>query len=675
MLCNLNKVIPSEQGLEHLYTLFNLEGTASQKYSTLIQKFSAFAHRKGASKEDSADIAIEVTLRLVRVNPPPTTVKYVYSALHNAVIDWHRRSENLNSSLENEEFSSLETSTPSRVIELRLAVEDVMKRMRDEYREPLKLCDMLELTAEEAASILNITVPALKSRLYRGRKEFANLYNRPDVEPLLRHEQVIRPEVARITHKPDYSDFEQFLRSLGVSLSLWRELLNPLFNYERRIGSTRTVTTTPQRAPNSIKIERKSVQNIIRSLYQQRYGSPNTKVCELVSFLSDEIRISMNSAEKVLSGRRYLSLEKVNILAQRFPTYQSDLSLLLNPNHRTLRSVKDNEKRSRANKRVDFIRLIASSISELGGLKPYQVVSRIFGVADSYSKELLRGDSFVDGSQIIRVKELLADYGISGEQHSLLLDSFLSEAAKTNPGVLLRGSRLSQIDLILLANNLAPQSMSYNEKISFMATLLNMKPSAFKKTIATGGQLELQGAQKIAQNLIELEDSFIARKIDISIFFHEETYLRRTLQGRGREGLIIYRKFAAASGSTVQIEDFNTDLDRSSLRRLATTSLGDTCYIFSRFGEAWLEPKRLNELRKVIYQILAKEVRQSTRASIVKTLHLESDQAIRKGWQIKDSSVVDHLIVLIRNSSELSCLFKNLEDDELRFVFLRRSSF
>lgn len=53
---------------------------------------------------------------------------------------------------------------------LRIAVRTALKELPIEYREPLILCDLEEVPAKEAADILGISVPALKSRLYRGRR-------------------------------------------------------------------------------------------------------------------------------------------------------------------------------------------------------------------------------------------------------------------------------------------------------------------------------------------------------------------------------------------------------------------------------------------------------------------------------------------------------------------------
>jgi RNA polymerase sigma-70 factor (ECF subfamily) len=53
---------------------------------------------------------------------------------------------------------------------LRVAVRQALEDLPADYREPLILCDLEEVSARDAADVLGISVPALKSRLYRGRK-------------------------------------------------------------------------------------------------------------------------------------------------------------------------------------------------------------------------------------------------------------------------------------------------------------------------------------------------------------------------------------------------------------------------------------------------------------------------------------------------------------------------
>ncbi|HWP30199.1 MAG TPA: sigma-70 family RNA polymerase sigma factor [Fimbriimonadales bacterium] len=53
---------------------------------------------------------------------------------------------------------------------LRVAVREALQDLPKDYREPLILCDLEEISAKDAADVLGISVPALKSRLYRGRR-------------------------------------------------------------------------------------------------------------------------------------------------------------------------------------------------------------------------------------------------------------------------------------------------------------------------------------------------------------------------------------------------------------------------------------------------------------------------------------------------------------------------
>ncbi len=53
---------------------------------------------------------------------------------------------------------------------VKITVQQALETLTPEYREPLILCDLEDVSAKEAAEILKITVPALKSRLYRGRR-------------------------------------------------------------------------------------------------------------------------------------------------------------------------------------------------------------------------------------------------------------------------------------------------------------------------------------------------------------------------------------------------------------------------------------------------------------------------------------------------------------------------
>jgi RNA polymerase sigma-70 factor (ECF subfamily) len=59
----------------------------------------------------------------------------------------------------------------------RMSVRQALNELPADYVDPLILCDVEEVTANEAAEILGISVPALKSRLYRGRSALRQRLN------------------------------------------------------------------------------------------------------------------------------------------------------------------------------------------------------------------------------------------------------------------------------------------------------------------------------------------------------------------------------------------------------------------------------------------------------------------------------------------------------------------
>ena len=78
------------------------------------------------------------------------------------------------------------TSNPENLYgkqEMRQLVEGAMQALPPIYRETLVLRDIEEMSAEEAAEALGITVPALKSRLLRARLLLRELLGRHFEEP------------------------------------------------------------------------------------------------------------------------------------------------------------------------------------------------------------------------------------------------------------------------------------------------------------------------------------------------------------------------------------------------------------------------------------------------------------------------------------------------------------
>lgn len=158
----------------------------------LLEKSARYARTILSNWEDAQDAALIVYLRiLTRFDSERGTIKirksvesYVMRSVINECCDLLRKKSSSNLSMESlvedyvkwsslpgtgtrpGSYSSLDTS---------IIVSEMLAGMPGLYRQPLYLSEVIGFSAKEAAEIMGITVPAYKSRLYRGR-DFAKRY-------------------------------------------------------------------------------------------------------------------------------------------------------------------------------------------------------------------------------------------------------------------------------------------------------------------------------------------------------------------------------------------------------------------------------------------------------------------------------------------------------------------
>ncbi len=85
--------------------------------------------------------------------------------------------------LENLEGDELRPEPAAVVQEQRVEVQRLLFQLEPEYRQPLILRYWEEYSYEEIADALGLTVAAVKSRLFRARKQLADLYERAAIAP------------------------------------------------------------------------------------------------------------------------------------------------------------------------------------------------------------------------------------------------------------------------------------------------------------------------------------------------------------------------------------------------------------------------------------------------------------------------------------------------------------
>lgn len=179
----------SESGEKRLIEL-SLKGD-NQAFSTLVGRYEEmvfnFAFKvcrdRASALETTQDTFVNVFLKLKQYKAESKFSTWLYSIVTNNCLMKRRKSKLEEASFsidrtgdvsEDRHVSQLASSErdPSErmlTVELREALDKAMLKLPVEYRVVFVMRDLEGLTAEEVSHILNLSVPAVKSRLRRAR--------------------------------------------------------------------------------------------------------------------------------------------------------------------------------------------------------------------------------------------------------------------------------------------------------------------------------------------------------------------------------------------------------------------------------------------------------------------------------------------------------------------------
>ena len=137
-------------------------------YDIYGERIFRYAYRMLGNRSDAEDITADTFLRVLKrsheLRADGAFRTWLFRITRNLCID----------KLRQQKLLELPPDMPYNVSDdrgiIRLTVRQALSELPMEYRDPLVLCDLEELAAKEAAEVLQISVPALKSRLYRGRR-------------------------------------------------------------------------------------------------------------------------------------------------------------------------------------------------------------------------------------------------------------------------------------------------------------------------------------------------------------------------------------------------------------------------------------------------------------------------------------------------------------------------
>lgn len=167
-----------KKGDEHAFSLL------MKRYEQTVWGFAfKLCRDKQKAEESFQDTFINVFRKIDQFNSRSKFSTWLYSIVANNCL-MHRRKRKLDAlmesfddapDIENEEVQKQLTAwddSPIHTVmnkELRDHLDDAIQELPDDYKAVFVLRDLEDKTAEETAKILNISVPAVKSRLRRSR--------------------------------------------------------------------------------------------------------------------------------------------------------------------------------------------------------------------------------------------------------------------------------------------------------------------------------------------------------------------------------------------------------------------------------------------------------------------------------------------------------------------------
>lgn len=142
-------------------------------------RFSLYlCHDRQRAEDLCQDAYLKTLNRLDSIEEASKLLPWMFQVIKNQFIDYTRSAKSKETSFEDEGDSSeiVESSTSSP--DTTLAVRACLAKLTEDHRLVIVLVDSEGYSYSEAAQLIGITEEALKSRLFRARKEFLEIYQK-----------------------------------------------------------------------------------------------------------------------------------------------------------------------------------------------------------------------------------------------------------------------------------------------------------------------------------------------------------------------------------------------------------------------------------------------------------------------------------------------------------------
>ncbi|GKV56909.1 RNA polymerase subunit sigma-24 [Sporosarcina sp. NCCP-2222] len=150
-------------------------GELMSNYYRTVEKF---AYQCGVRLDDIGDVTQEVFIKLYRFLPQFNQQRFttwLYKITLNATRDYYRKEGREKEKREKIVSNRFDSSEPSAEDQVFLFEEDrelheAMVRLDEKYRIPLILFYFQDVSYQQIADILNMTMPAVKTRIFRAKE-------------------------------------------------------------------------------------------------------------------------------------------------------------------------------------------------------------------------------------------------------------------------------------------------------------------------------------------------------------------------------------------------------------------------------------------------------------------------------------------------------------------------
>ena len=148
------------------------------------RKIYNFAYRLTGNRDDAADLAQEVLLRVrkgLAGYTPGSFDGWLWRITRNAFLDdvrRRRRRPTVSLSDDADRFDSNASPSPDEVlaaVRLDENIQQALLKLPYDYREAVVMCDVVGLSYDEIACACSVPVGTVRSRIHRGRRQLREM--------------------------------------------------------------------------------------------------------------------------------------------------------------------------------------------------------------------------------------------------------------------------------------------------------------------------------------------------------------------------------------------------------------------------------------------------------------------------------------------------------------------